>query len=178
MKRHRPSAGDAFTQTRTILFWLRRLPGSLPYIALGWRTPPGLFLTSLGKVNCHRPGLGVGAKIDRFLGGEGGGEGFRSKSRQNRTVSLAALRLGVRGCPSNWLIKDLYSAVSLSLKKCHCSLQFNWETVSSQTVGMHNLEALRRPIRNFFAALGWVDVQNAPKTMPSRREFKETPQPL
>ena len=35
---------------------------------------------TLGKVNCHRHGLGVGAKIDRF---SGGGRGFRSKSRQN-----------------------------------------------------------------------------------------------
>ena len=42
----------------------------------------GGFLT-LGKVKCHRHGLGVGAKIDRFTGGRGG---FRSKTRQNQTL--------------------------------------------------------------------------------------------
>ena len=33
----------------------------------------------LGKVNCHKHGLGVGAKIDRFSGERG----FRSQSRQS-----------------------------------------------------------------------------------------------
>ena len=41
------------------------------------------FLT-VGKVNCHRHGLGVGAKIDRFSGREGGGSDLKvAKTRPN-----------------------------------------------------------------------------------------------
>ena len=40
-----------------------------------------MFLT-LGKVNCYRPGLGVGAKIDRFSGEEGGGSDLKVAKTQ------------------------------------------------------------------------------------------------
>ena len=59
--------------TNTDYIVLASVAARVTSLALGWRTlpPPGLFLT-LGKVNCHRPGLGVGAKIDLFFREKGG----------------------------------------------------------------------------------------------------------
>ena len=59
-------------------------------LALGWRTSSRRCILTLGKVNCHRPGLRVGAtNTTVFRGGAGGDRGFRSKSRQNRSFPKA-----------------------------------------------------------------------------------------
>ena len=56
---------------------------------------PTLLLT-LGKVNCHRHGLGVGAKIDHFSGGVRGG--VRSKSRLYPPIYFLFFRFMFESC--------------------------------------------------------------------------------
>ena len=74
MSRTTPAKEGQRCQNRPFFFWKG---GGVLDIREGQRFKIdrfflGGFLT-LGKVNCHRHGLGVGAKIDRFFG-EGGSD--------------------------------------------------------------------------------------------------------